>query len=135
MAASKPRAPFHVALHQMREGGFIHPATIAARAGLTLGLYMAMELGHAPYTTSFYDAAVHFFQSLRAYPRPGPDPVVITPTVHPAVEMEYQRIEELHGLASKCNFGGTHKNVIRQLLLLALAGRITAVDIERYFGS
>lgn len=129
-----PQEPFHIAERRLRETGYILPGALAGAAGVTVGLWTAMEAGHVSHTRAMYDAAVARFPQLSSYPRPGLDPRVVVPTLHPAVEMEYRRTQEFHSLAKRCNFGGTHKSVVREMLIMALQGVITLKDVDWYFG-
>jgi hypothetical protein len=120
-------------LHRLRRD-VAFESDLAEQAGVTTALYRAIELGHVPCTRAVYDVVSLRFPQLKVFPRPGPDPGVLVATRHSAVTHEYARLQPLMDQCRRLNIGTTNRNIIREMMLRALAGDYTPEDIQFFFG-
>ena len=125
--------PFFKALHEARERAYLLEVVLAREAGVTVSEYRAIELGRVPLTCEVYDAAVARFSTLKAFPRPLPMPTPLTPSVHPAVVFEQERVKDFFESFTQLNVGKSNKALIRQMLLMAAEGVASPRDIDHFF--
>ena len=130
--AAQPALAFHADLVRLRESGYIDPSVVAGTAGVTLRVYRAMELGEIPISAAVYDAAVQRFPQLRAHPRPSASSSPISRVVHPAVALEYARVEPFVERAKRLNIGTTNRGLVKELLRVFVEHDLTLTDVERY---
>lgn len=128
----QPHEPFHMAVHRLRTTAYHSEASLASMAGMPVALWRSMELGHAPYSLVFYNAATTRYPQLKVYPPPGPDPVIISPVTPPAVTDDHARTQMLVDILKTLNVGRVNRKIVENLMRMCVDGFVTHGDITRY---